>query len=102
VARKRLAATSSKDRSPTVMNDSVNRQDRIPVTSMRNGYSKAGITQVPNTALIAPSEQTVRPSFRTSQPKFSPVKPENTALNGPANPKLETSGEPTTAKILPT
>ncbi|CAG8256499.1 unnamed protein product [Penicillium olsonii] len=99
VARKRLAATSSKDRSPTVMND---RQDRVFVTSMQTGYSKAGITQAPNTALIAPSEQTVRPSFRTPQPNSSPVKPENTALNGPANSKLEISGEPATAKILAT
>jgi hypothetical protein len=102
VARKRLAATSSKDRSPTVMNDSVNRQDRVLVTSMQNGYSKAGITQAPNTALIAPSEQTVRSSFRTPQPNSPPVKTENTALNGPANSKLETSGEPATAKILAT
>ncbi|CAG7965820.1 unnamed protein product [Penicillium salamii] len=102
VARKRLVATSSNDRSPTVrpvVNDSVNRQYRVLVTPMQNGYSKAGIIQAPNTALIAPSEQTVRPSFRTPQPNFSPVKPENTALNGPANSKLEILGELATVKI---
>ncbi|CAG8013708.1 unnamed protein product, partial [Penicillium salamii] len=102
VARKWLAATSSKDRSPTVMNHSVNRQDRVLVTPMQNGYSKAGITQAPSTALTATSEQTVRPSFRTPQPNSPPVKSEHTALNGPAISKLEISGEHATAKILAT
>jgi hypothetical protein len=101
VARKRLAATSSKDRSPTVstaVNDSVNRQDKVLVTPMRNGYSKAGIIQTPNTALIAPSEQTVSPDLRTPQSNPSSVELENTALSGPTNPKLKISGEPATAK----
>ncbi|KAJ5471282.1 hypothetical protein N7530_008639 [Penicillium desertorum] len=101
VARKRLAATSSKDSSPTVstaVNDSVNRQDKVLITPMRNGYSKAGIIQTPNTALIAPSEQTVSPDLRTPQSNPSSVELENTALSGPTNPKLKISGEPATAK----
>ncbi|KAF3003914.1 hypothetical protein E8E15_000929 [Penicillium rubens] len=100
VARKRLAATSSKDRSPSVrsaVNDFVSRQDRILVTPMQNGYSKAGIIQAPNTALIAPSGQTVSPDLRTPQPNPSPVEPENT-LSGPTNPNLKILGEPATAK----
>ncbi|CAG7990722.1 unnamed protein product [Penicillium nalgiovense] len=104
VARNRLAATS-KDRSPIVspiVNDSGNTQHRVLATPIQNGYSKAGIIQAPSSALIAPSEQTVRPSFRTPQPKFSPVKPENTALHGPANSKLETLGVLTTARISAT
>ncbi|KAF3000536.1 hypothetical protein E8E15_000753 [Penicillium rubens] len=100
-ARKRLAATSSKDRSPTVcpaVSDTVNRQDRVLVTPMRNRYSNAGIIQAPNTALIAPSEQTFSPDLRTPQSNPSSVELENTALSGPTNPKLKIPGEPATAK----
>ncbi|KAJ5249544.1 hypothetical protein N7524_011860 [Penicillium chrysogenum] len=99
--RKRLTATSRKNRPPTAspaVSDTVNRQDRVLVTPMRNRHSNAGIIQAPNTALIAPSGQTFSPDLRTPQSNPSSVELENTALSGPTNPKLKISGEPATAK----
>ncbi|KAJ6038750.1 hypothetical protein N7499_003610 [Penicillium canescens] len=92
VAWNRLAATTSKDYSPTidpVAKDSVNAQYRGLAAPMQNGDSKAGIIQAPNNTLPAPSEQAVSPSFRAPQLNLSLVKNENTDSNGAADPNLE-------------
>jgi hypothetical protein len=92
VARNRFAATTSKDHSPTigpVAKNSVNAQYKGLVAPMQNGDSKAGIIQAPNDTLPATSEQAVRPFFRAPQLNPSPVKTENTDLNGDSDPNLE-------------
>ncbi|KAI1828885.1 hypothetical protein DTO027I6_9861 [Penicillium roqueforti] len=81
--RKRLTATSRKDRRPAV-SDTVNRQDRVLVTPMRNRHSNAGIIQAPNTALIAPSEETFSPiSGNLLQPKNRPPPIQTTKRHQP-------------------
>ncbi|OGE47219.1 hypothetical protein PENARI_c054G11870 [Penicillium arizonense] len=92
VAWNRLAATTSKDCSPTigpVAKDSVNAQYRGLAAPMQTGDSKAGIIQAPDNILPAPSEQAVSPSFRAPQLNLSLVKTENTDSNGAADPNLE-------------
>lgn len=83
----------------SIVKDSGNARHNVLAVPIRNGYSKAGIIQAPSSALIAPSERSVPASFCTLQPEFSHVKPENTALNRPANPELETIGAFNTARI---
>ncbi|CAG8211197.1 unnamed protein product [Penicillium nalgiovense] len=97
----RLAATTNKDRSPTigpVVKDSVKTQYRKTAAArMQNGDSRYGIIQASNNNLTAPSEQNVSPSFRPPQPNSSHFKPENTVSNGPANPMTKSLRELATA-----
>ncbi|KAJ6090625.1 hypothetical protein N7499_003339 [Penicillium canescens] len=86
VAWNRLAATTSKDYSPTIGPAA---KDSGLAAPMQNGDSKTGIIQAPNNTLPAPSEQAVSPSFRAPQLNLSLVKNENTDPNGAADPNLE-------------
>lgn len=101
MAWNRLAATTNKDRSPTigpVVKDSVKAQYRKTAAArMQKGVSKYVIIQASNNNGTAPSEQTVSPSFRPPRPNSSPFKPENIVSNSPANPMTKLLRELATA-----